>query len=635
MAAVDEILNNAKTYADRLQREATQSVTNTLSGMTHPDTVIPQVTLVDRPKITASDYHIPDISVPTFEPPDPGAYLPQDADAFREISEIDLKALPEFSAEKPTITMPYKPSALDAFTLTPPSINTNFTLPNDPNIRITTAPNIVERKQPAKPSITLPSFSGAIPSAADIPQGLDPNTVEAATRRIGNQYMADAVSNITPRAAAYVEEIAPGITAVLGTSDAQLATYLRGGTGLAPAVENAIYERSRSKVDAESERVRSTILSDMANRGFTLPNGALSSAIVAARQAAADNNARAASEITVMQAEMEQKNLQFAVTTLAGMRATLLNATQAYLQSLVALNGQSLDAAKSVLSTILAAYDSQAKLYGLQLEVFRAHATLYETEAKAATLALEIYRGELAAFDSSLNHDKTRVDLYRSQIEAAGQEIGLYKEKVNAVVSKANLEKLKIDLVGMQAQLYATTVQAKEAEWRGYTAAVQGEEAKARIFAAEVEGFKAQADVIRTDISAQAERIKAEASANAAISDRINAKLAIFNALMQSATTKLTAETEVAKMQLSADVEKLKAALGIDTLKVDVMKAETSLATERERLGVEAAKANVDAEIAYMQAVANVSAISAQTLSGMAQAAMSGMNVLAAQTETI
>lgn len=635
MASVDEILADAKSYAKSLQKAAATAVTSTLAGISPPEAVVPQVNRVWSPGLTSSSYMIPEVTVPVFEPPDPDTYLPQDADAFREISEITLSDLPTFDATKPTITLPDKPSALDTFNLAPPPINTNFTLPDDPNTSVVTAPTIADRTQPTKPSITLPSFSGTIPSAAAIPRGMDPETVEAATRRVSNQYMADAVSNITPRAAAYVEEIAPGITAVLGTSDAQLATYLRGGTGLAPAVENAIYERSRSKVDAESERVRSTILSDMANRGFTLPNGALSSAIVAARQAAADNNAKAASEITIMQAEMEQKNLQFAVSTLAGMRATLLNATQAYLQSLVALNGQSLDAAKSVLSTILAAYDSQAKLYGLQLEVFKAHATLYETEAKAATLALEIYRGELAAFDSSLNHDKTRVELYRSQIEAAGQEIGLYKEKVNAVVSKANLEKLKIDLVSMQAQLYATTVQAKEAEWRGYTAAVQGEEAKARIFATEVEGFKARVDVLRTDVSAQAERVKAEAAANAAISDRINAKLAIFNALMQSATTKLSSETEIKKLKLAADVEQLKAALGIDGLRVDIMKAEATLATERERLGVEAGKAGIDAEIAYMQAVANVSTITAQTLSGMAQAAMSGMNVLAAQTETI
>lgn len=635
MASVDEILAEAKSYAKSLQKAAATAVTSTLAGMAPPKAVVPAVNTVRTPWLTSGQFLIPEVTVPVFVPPDPDTYLPQDADAFREISEITLDDLPTFDATKPTLSLPDKPSALDTFTLTPPPINTNFRLPDDPNTRSVTAPTIADRTQPEKPSITLPTFSGVIPSLADIPAGLDPNTVEAATRRVSNEYMADAISNITPRAAAYVEEIAPGITAVLGTSDAQLATYLRGGTGLAPAVENAIYERSRSKVDAESERVRSTILNDMANRGFTLPNGALASAITAARQAAADNNAKAASEITVMQAEMEQKNLQFAVTTLAGMRATLLNATQAYMQSLVALNAQSLDAAKSVLSTILAAYDSQAKLYGLQLEVFRAHAALYETEAKAATLALEIYRGELAAFDSSLNHDKTRVELYRSQIEAAGQEIGLYKEKVNAVVSKANLEKLKIDLVSMQAQLYATTVQAKEAEWRGYTAAVQGEEAKARIFATEVEGFKARVDVLRTDVSAQAERVKAEAAANAAISDRINAKLAIFNALMQSATTKVSTETEIKKLKLAADVEQLKAALGIDTLKLDVMKAETSLATERERLGVEAGKANVDAAIAYMQAVANVSTISAQTLSGMAQAAMSGMNVLAAQTETI
>lgn len=635
MASVDEILAEAKTYASSLQEAATQAVTSTLSAVSAPSNFYPTGINMSPYRFVLTAVSIPNISLPSFSPPDPAQYLPQDADSFREISDVTLQPFPEFDAVKPTISLPDKPSALESFALSAPAINTNFTLPDDPNIRVVNAPTIAERVQPAKPNITLPSFSGTVPSATAIPSGLDPSSIEATTRRVSGQFLSDAVSNITPHITAYIETVAPGITTVLSASEAQLATYLRGGTGLNPTIENAIYERSRSKVDAESARVRNTVLSDMANRGFTLPSGAIASALNAARQAAADNNAKAANEIVVMQAEMEQKNLQFATTTLAGLRATLLNATQAYFQNLVALNGQSLDAAKSVLSMVMAAYDAQLKVYGMQLEVFKAHTALYETEAKAATLALEIYRGELAAFDSSLNHDKTRVELYRSQIEAAGQEIGLYKEKVAAVTSKANLEKLKIDLVSMQVQLYSATVQAKEAEWRGYTASVQGEEAKARIYATQVEGYKAQIDTIRLDITAQSERIKAQAAANAAITDRINAKLAIYNALLQSETTKLSAHTEITKLDLSSRVEQLKASLSIDSMKLEVFKAESSLATERERMNVEAARMRVDSEIAHMNTVAQVSTISANTLSGMAQAAMSGMNVLAAQTETI
>ena len=635
MASVDEILTEAKGYASSLQTAAAAAVQSAVSGMGRPSAVGYGVTDLRGFRFDITEMSIPDVSLPVFDPPDPSAYLPQDADAFREISDITLKEFPAFDAVRPTISLPDKPSALDSFAPSVPPINTNFDLPDDPNIRVVTAPTITDRTQPAKPSIALPSFAGTVPSAASIPPGMDPNSVEAMTRRVSGQFMSDAVANITPQVTSYIEVVAPGITAVLGAGEAQLATYLRGGTGLKPAVEDAIYERSRAKVSAESARVRDTVMKDMANRGFTLPSGAMTSALNAARQSAGDANANAAREIAIAQAEMEQKNLQFATTTLAGLRATLLNATQAYFQSLVALNAQSLDAAKSVLSTVLAAYDSQFKAYSMELEVFRAYTALYETEAKAATLALEIYRGELAAFDSSLNHDKTRVELYRSQIEAAAQEIGLYKEKVAAVTSKASLEKLKLDLVGMQVQLFGATVQAKEAEWRGYTSAVQGEEAKARIYATQVEGFKAQIDTIRTDITAQSERVKAQAAANAAITDRINAKLAIYNALLQSETTKLSADTEITKLQLSSKVEQLKSSLSIDSLKLDVFKSETALATERERLSLEASKARTSAEIEYMQAVAQVSSISAQTLSGMAQAAMSGMNVLAAQTETI
>ncbi|MCU9611831.1 hypothetical protein OEK97_28405, partial [Escherichia coli] len=82
-------------------------------------------------------------------------------------------------------------------------------------------------------------------------------------------------------------------------------------------------------------------LSDMAARGFTLPTGALTSALQQARQAGADNNAQAARDIVVLQAELEQKNLQFAITTSAGLRTMIVNASAAYMQHVVSIFSQS------------------------------------------------------------------------------------------------------------------------------------------------------------------------------------------------------------------------------------------------------------------------------------------------------
>ena len=336
-----------------------------------------------------------------------------------------------------------------------------------------------------------------------------------------------------------------------------------------------------------------------------------------------------------MQAELEQKNLQFAMNTLVGLRTLIVNATIAYFQNLVTLNGQSLEYAKAVLTGLIEAYNLGVKRFELLAEVFKSEIALYDVQAKAATLNLELYRGELSALEAEVNIDNSKVAFYKSLIEASTLEISAYKAHAESIVNVASLEKLKLELASLEVQTFGMEVQAKEAEWRGFAAEMQGEELKARLYATEVEALKGEVAAFQADIQAQVEVVRAQALTNQAMGENAKTSVAIYSALVQGEAQKTSAEMENEKNKLAASVEKIRTNLAIDEFRLKHEIARQGYIMDTIKLQQQRDIAEAQAKTTHMGVIAQVGSISAQTLSGMAQAAMSGMNVLAAQTETI
>ena len=462
-------------------------------------------------------------TMPTFKGKAPILDFPVRPSELRDFSlpapELDLTgnfpAAPVIAdgvmPDAPSITLPAQPGAGRAFTESLPVIKTEFDFPEPPELltAIGAMPELAWPDMPDRPQIDVPQFNVLAPVLnGQAPTGLDAKFMSAYREAAPSFFAA-----LDGQMDAGLKRLNPAYHDQLALMEGKLQSFIAdGGTALKPEIEDAIYARTTGKVHAEFKRVRSTAYADAARRGFTLPDGVAFSAVRQARQDGADNNTRAAVEIAIKMAELEQQNIQFAITTSGQLRNTAMQAAISYHQNLISINGQALDAAKSVLAMMIEGYNTEVKLYEARLGGYRADAAVFEAHMRGVSTHIEIFKAEIAGFEAEVQVDTAKVNAYRAKVDAA-QAIGaLYKSQVEAIVSQAGLEKLKIESFGARVEAYRSEVQAKVAEWQGFSAAVNGEEAKAQIYAQQVQGFKAGVEAGAVKVTSYRTMVDAEIS---------------------------------------------------------------------------------------------------------------------------
>lgn len=630
MSNVREIMEDAQEFARTTTGDAERQIRNLeiriASELRY--TPVPYVGAPNPPPLTPPEPLTPPAQDPVgLDMPPP----PRNAPLFQDIPPSKTGDAPELLAEKPELDIDSlrKPSQLPDFNVGAPPVQIAFAMPvpgNAMNQEIE-APTLIDRVAPEKPQIMLPVFSGTAPvDTAAAPANLE-DRMNAAYRDISptmvsavNDHLDDMLTKYNPRFHAQMERI-----------ETQLAKYLDGGTGLKPAVEDAIYARSRSKQDAEARRARDTAYSEAASRGFTMPTGALLSAVRQSRQSAADNNAAAAREIVVMQAEMEQKNLQFAVTTSAALRSTLLNATLSYMQNMVAINGQALAYAKDVLGAVIESYNIAVKAYSLKIELYKSEASVFEVRLKSAMAGVELYKAEIDALQALTNVDRAKVDVYKARVDSLSAYVDMYKARVDATVSLAGLEKLKIDLFQAQVQAYSAQVQAKNAEWQGYTAALGGELAKVQIYKTEVDSYSAEVQGFKGEVDAEAEVTRGIAMTNDARAKQFAAELNAFSVRVSAQAEVAKARIENQRVGIVAFQARSQAAIANAQLRNDHMKATTEVALQNASETLKARIALENYKLGIGQAIVSVAGLGMTARTTMAAAALSSMNTLASE----
>lgn len=632
MATSSDLIASAQSYAQSVITDALSAMSaasSSAGAMTLNLTPIAPATLPAAPPSSIS------VTMPTFDhvdltlPPEPSS-----APVYQDISPLENVPFPTFSGVSPTLTMPNQPTSLSGFSGTLPSVNTDLDFPAMPvalSNPLPLEPTLPERSEPVAPSVMLPSFDAITP----INNTVAPTDHEA---RFSSSY-ASASPSMISAANGYVDAMLlqrnPRYAEQMASIENQLATYMAGGTGLNAAVEDAIYARSRSKADAEARRVQDANWADAATRGFTLPTGALNSGNQTARQAAADINATASREIVVMQAEMEQKNLQFAVTTSTGLRVAVLNATLAYMQNLTAINAQALDYAKSVLGAIIEVYNASVKAFGVEMEAYKAEAAVYEVKIRGAMAHVELYKAEIDALQAMTQVDHAKIDVYKARIESLNAYASVWKTQIDAVLGRVSLGKLKVDAFQAQVQAYSAMVQGKNAEWQGYEAAINGETAKAKMFESQVNAYSAQVNGAKSKIEGLSEVVRAAAVTN-------QAKAAQYAATLQGYTAVVNARGDVAKLQVEIgrqDLTAFQAQTHYEISKAQLLsdwyKTTSNVAIENNRMQIDSARVDVDLFRTTSATIAGLANSNAQTYARLAGAAMSGMNSLVAQTEAL
>lgn len=636
MATPQDIIDDARGYVADIQADAVLALMNAVmfvdaSGGVNIAEIpaefeIKGVTDLPEPPDVPDipDLEIIDLLLPT---------APGEMGTLDTIPTYAQQTAPVFGETAPTFTMPSLPAGLAEFRTNAPTI-TSVEFPEPPSELEN--PNLQpvvfgDHTAPDKMALFMPQLPGNAPAF----NGTEPTNLADEFRA----NYADTRTVLSTLASSYVEQMisqyAPNHSAGMAAVESRLQTYLDGGTALAPEVEEAIFNRARARNDVEAKKVQDAAFADIAARGFTLPSGALASTLARARQEAANNANKTSNEIAVAQAELEQKNLQFALSTSAALRTTVLQLTNSWLQGMLAINGQALDTAKAIMSAVIEAYNTTVKVYMTRVEGWKTEVAMFDSKIKFELSKVEIYKAEIAALQAEYTVDQMKVDLYKAEVSRLMSLAELYKGRIQAVMGQVSLEKSKIDIFQAQVQAYSAQTQAKQAEWQGFSAQIGGQTASAQAYSARVSGYTAQVQAYKTDIEAKVAEMNAVIAKNQSVADTYKSRVLAYTAQVQAASTSNSANIETQRQKSTlykARIDQNMAKYQMSTTYYKV-EADRILEEAREKFNAASKKAELFLELSKVTGgiYERIGAIQG----GMAQAALAGMNTLAASTETI
>ncbi len=571
-------------------------------------------------------------------PPFPGAAFrppkePGGAPTPRNIPDIDVERLkPGPEPMKPIVSEPNKPTALTMAVPNAPALSVPD-VPDMPSLLRSfefEPPKLTDVVIPAAPKVSVPAFTATKPNLdLSAPEGL-----EEKFRHDFADQSASLRSDLESAVDAQLTKINPRFHEQMSAIETRLAKYVEGGTALAPHIETAIWERGAEKNTREYLRVRDAAYQEGAGRGFTIPGGAQFSAAVQARQAAADNNARMAVEIAIKQAELEQQNLQWAVTQSAGLRQMVLASTQQWAGTLVQLNGHALEFAKGVLNSVVALYDIRVKMASAQVEVYKSEAMVFESLLRATLAEYEVYQAQVSALKAQVSVDEAKVQAFSARMNGLSVMANAYKTAVDSVVAKAQIEKFKVDIFGAQVQAYSAALNGKNAEWEAYKAQLQGNSERWRAYQAETQGYAEKVRAWQVHISAQGTVAEAISMENQALLGTYDAQVKAYNSLVDAEATRVKTDVLGYEAELKGYVATQQGRVEEAKANYERVKATGELQISKYKVDSELVMQNASLEYKRMSDSAQVILGGANSYAQMAGSALAGMNSLAAAIES-
>jgi hypothetical protein len=161
--------------------------------------------------------------------------------------------------------------------------------------------------------------------------------------------------------------------------------------------EDAIFQRGRGRVINDGARAEADTISQWAQRGYSLPPGALMAQQLTARRKTQDAIAAVASDIVVKQHEMAVETYKFAIKETLEYRIKAFNSAVAYLQVFTSsiLKNFGADAYAAILG-------ARNQLYNTSLDLYKAMSANRATKASIQqgdnSVTLESWKAILGAF---------------------------------------------------------------------------------------------------------------------------------------------------------------------------------------------------------------------------------------------
>ena len=419
----------------------------------------------------------------------------------------------EWALAEPVITV-------DDFTELSPTLN----LPNAPTVTYGTAPsvpsvaNVAVPDAPTLAAVAVPTYLGlSTPTFAGVDLHTDYLT------KLDNIPTLDLVAP-TPYSYALGPEYA---SALLTGLKATLNNRLAGGTGLPAAVEQAIWDRARSRETQTALANEAEVMRASEAMGFQLPSGVLAAQLREAQQAYYDKLSGLSRDIGIKQAELEQENLKQTIAAGMDLEGKLIDYS-------LQLERMTFEAAKTAADNAVQIYNAQVEQFKALLSAYNTYAVAYKTIMDAELSKVEVYKAELQAEQTKADVNNSLVQQYKAQIEAGLAYVEIYKAQVGAANTLIQLEQAKIGAAGEQIRAYVAQVNAETSKVEAYKAGVQAEATKVEVYRVKAQAFSAKT-------GAQAEKARAEISRYTALAQAKEAQWRGYTAQVEAERSRIAA----------------------------------------------------------------------------------------------
>ena len=495
----------------------------------------------------------------------------------------------------PTLSAPVAPNVNLAIEATLPPV------PVAPTVRGVALADIPNAPvfDSTRPTITMPTapdmFSAVVPTTPVI-GGPDVPPVTVFNR-----------SSLTPMPDMQLPELAWSETmydsALLASLNSRLKDWIdNGGTGLPLAVEQAIFNRGRERVNAETQRLRNDVTRSWSASGWRMPASAMAAALLRAEQTAQSSNIEESRAIVIKQADLEQVNRQFAFKTSLELESQLMNFTNQ-------MRTRLLDAQKATIQLLVEVYNFYVAKRNVEIELLRQETAIWETENKlifediklawdAEQTKLDIFSKQIQSYTAQVQANATQWDAWSKAVNASLYPLDVYKTDASVYQAKidgykglvsANTSLAQIDIESQKLPLaaYASQIQGFDSQVRGISVIadtqIKAATLPVEVYRAKVQGFAAdaaaQTDLARTAMQLKQlpiEQFKSQVQAFGVLVEaeakRVGSLVSTFATQVDAYKTKVGAEVAAVQGEVTIETYKVESAVKKVTAQLEAVK---------------------------------------------------------------
>jgi len=525
MDQMDKLDNVSTRYRKELSealsgiKEVTVTQIDPPQRMAIPETPAPNIDLSNAPVFEAKDLDKPQ--------------LPEFKSIENLLNELDLDDLNMPDAPvMPTIELPSLPGIANIEMPARPDFDTEIEMPDAPDLDLPEMDQLKTIDIPEFEFPELPDFNGEPPSISDI------TVPEVFINWSEPEYESETLEVL----AEYIKE---GIQ--------------EGGTGLPKDIEEALFNRARSRESRETTRAVQEAMNDWSARNFTMPPGMLVKQVATIREQGQLRASEINRDILVEASRMEIEQLRFLVQQGMALEQLTVNIFNNVANRLFEVARYNAESQMNV-------FNAQISLFNAQNESFKVLSDVYRIKLDGAIAKLTAYKAAIDAQVAVGQINEQYVQVYRAKMDAVLSNVEIYKAMVQSASVRADVIKNRFDAYRADVQAYSEQINAEKVKVEAYEAQIRGESTKASMFDTQARAYASTVQAVQAKADVKGKQIQLKMEAARVWIGKYQADLEAYKAELQANLSEVQQNTAA----FGAEVEAWRATAGMEVSQAEM-----------------------------------------------------------------